>query len=107
MYEPIKRLTGVNNAFQQAVGASEQVFQYLDVPSEIQDRPDAVVLPPFRREIAFEDVDFDYQRGVPLLRGVDLRIGQGEVVAIVGPSGAGKTTLASLIPRFFDVTRGR
>ena len=107
MYEPIKRLTGVNNAFQQAVGASEQVFQFLDVRSEIQDKPGAIALPPFRSEIAFEDADFDYQAGVPLLRGVNLRITKGEVVAIVGPSGAGKTTLANLIPRFFDVTHGR
>jgi ATP-binding cassette, subfamily B, bacterial MsbA len=107
MYEPIKRLTGVNNAFQQAVGASEQVFRYLDVRSEVQDKPDAITLPPFWNEIVFEDVAFDYEAGVPLLRGVNLRIAKGEVVAIVGPSGAGKTTLASLLPRFFDVTRGR
>jgi subfamily B ATP-binding cassette protein MsbA len=107
MYEPIKRLTGVNNAFQQAVGASEQVFQFLDVRSEVQDKPDAIALPPFRKEIVFEDANFDYQAGVALLRGVNLRITKGEVVAIVGPSGAGKTTLANLIPRFFDVTQGR
>lgn len=106
MYEPIKRLTGVNNNLQQAVGASEQVFQYLDVRPEIGDKPNAVALPPFRKQIVFENVDFDYEDGVPLLRGVNLRIGPGEVVAIVGSSGAGKTTLASLIPRFFDVTRG-
>jgi subfamily B ATP-binding cassette protein MsbA len=65
------------------------------------------VLPPFARQIEFQDVDFDYEEGLPLLRNIDLRIRQGEVVAIVGSSGAGKTTLASLIPRFFDVTRGR
>src|SRR5436190_10701392 len=107
MYEPIKRLTGVNNAFQQAVGASEQVFGYLDVRSEIQDRPGAVALPPFQKEIVFERVSFDYEPGLPLLRNVNLRIGKGEVVAIVGSSGAGKTSLANLIPRFFDVTGGR
>ncbi len=107
MYEPIKRLTGVNNAFQQAVGASEQVFQYLDVRSEFMEKPGALDLPPFQKEIVFEQVDFDYEDGVPLLRDVNLRIRTGEVVAIVGSSGAGKTTLVSLIPRFFDVTRGR
>jgi subfamily B ATP-binding cassette protein MsbA len=107
MYEPIKRLTGANNAFQQAVGASEQVFRYLDAHSEIVERPAAVELPLFRKEIVFDRVDFDYEDGVPLLRDVNLRIAQGEVVAIVGSSGAGKTTLANLIPRFFDVTRGR
>jgi subfamily B ATP-binding cassette protein MsbA len=106
-YEPVKRLTGVSNAYQQALGASEQVFHYLDSKPEMTDKPGALELPPFEREIVFENVDFDYEDGVPLLRGIDLRIDRGEVVAIVGSSGAGKTTLASLIPRFFDVTRGR
>jgi subfamily B ATP-binding cassette protein MsbA len=107
MYEPIKRLTGVNNAFQQAIGASEQVFRYLDVRSEVAEKLDAIQLPPFQREIAFDSVEFEYDDGVPLLRNVNLLIRKGEVVAIVGSSGAGKTTLANLIPRFFDVTRGR
>ena len=107
MYEPIKRLTGINNQFQQAVGASEQVFRYLDVSSEVADRPDAIELRPFEKEIVFEHVDFSYEAGVPLLRDVNLRIARGEVVALVGSSGAGKSTLANLIPRFFDVTGGR
>ncbi len=107
MYEPIKRLTGVNNAFQQAVGASEQVFSFLDVRPEIDEKPAAIDLPPFNKEIVFEKVEFEYEDGVPLMRNVNLRIVNGEVVAIVGSSGAGKTTLANLIPRFFDVTRGR
>jgi subfamily B ATP-binding cassette protein MsbA len=93
MYEPIKRLTGVNNAYQQAVGASEQVFQFLDVRPEIMEKPGAIALPGFHKEIVFDHVDFEYE--------------EGEVVAIVGSSGAGKTTLANLIPRFFDVTRGQ
>jgi subfamily B ATP-binding cassette protein MsbA len=106
-YEPIKRLTGVHNAAAQAVGASEQVFHYLDLHPDIHDEPGASTLPPFERQIEFENVDFDYEEALPLLRNIDLRIRKGEVVAIVGSSGAGKTTLASLIPRFFDVTRGR
>jgi len=106
-YEPVKRLTGVHNAAAQAVGASEQVFHYLDLHPDIHDEPGASTLPPFEREIEFQDVDFDYEESLPLLRNIDLRIRRGEVVAIVGSSGAGKTTLASLIPRFFDVTRGR
>jgi subfamily B ATP-binding cassette protein MsbA len=105
-YEPIKRLTGVSNAYHQAVGASEQVFHYLDIPPEITDKPGAIELPSFEREIEFQDVDFEYEDGAPLLRNIDMRIRKGEVVAIVGSSGAGKTTLVSLIPRFFDVTRG-
>lgn len=107
MYEPIKRLTGVNNAYQQAAGACEQVFQYLDLRSEVVENPSAIHLPLFKNHIVFDHVDFDYEDGVPLLRDVNLWIKKGEVAAIVGPSGAGKTTLASLIPRFFDVTRGR
>jgi ATP-binding cassette, subfamily B, bacterial MsbA len=106
MYEPIKRLTGVNNGFQLAVGASERVFDILDVNAEVVEKPHAVELPPFEREIAFEDVDFSYSE-LPVLQNVNLRIRKGEVVAIVGSSGAGKTTLANLIPRFFDVTGGR
>ena len=107
MYEPIKRLTGVNNSFQQAVGASEQVFTYLDIHSEVKEKPDAADLAPFHDEIVFSDVGFEYEERATLLQDVNLRIGRGEVVAIVGTSGAGKTTLANLIPRFFDVTRGR
>ena len=106
-YEPVKRLTGVHNSYAQALGASEQVFHYLDIHPDIHDEPGATRLPPFQREIEFENVDFDYEEALPLLRSINLRIRKGEVVAIVGSSGAGKTTLASLIPRFFDVTRGR
>lgn len=107
MYEPIKRLTGVNNAFQQAVGASEKVFNYLDVRSEITDKPNAVVLSRFENELHFDNVEFSYDAGHPVLHRIDLRIRKGEVVALVGPSGAGKTTLANLIPRFFDPIAGR
>ena len=106
-YEPVKRLTGVSNSYQQALGASEKVFQYLDSEPDMVDKPGSIELPPFERGIAFEQVDFDYEDDVPLLRAINLRIAKGEVVALVGSSGAGKTTLASLIPRFFDVTHGR
>jgi len=106
-YEPVKRLTGVSNSYQQALGASEQVFHYLDSEPEMVDKPGALILPPFENEIAFEEVEFDYEDGGALLRDINLQIRKGEVVALVGSSGAGKTTLASLIPRFFDVTQGR
>ena len=106
-YEPVKRLTGVNNSYQQALGASEQVFHYLDSETDMVDKPDSVTMPPFEREVNFEHVAFEYEAGVPLLHDINLRIAKGEVVALVGSSGAGKTTMASLIPRFFDVTQGR
>lgn len=107
MYEPVKRLTGVHNSFQQASGASEQVFSFLEAQAEIKDRPGAKELPPFGREVVFESVSFAYDPDSPVLTDVSLRLGKGEVVALVGPSGAGKSTLASLIPRFYDVTSGR
>jgi len=107
MGEPIKRLTGVNNAVQQAVGASEQVFHFLHAKPEVTEKTGAIDLPPFQHEIVFDHVNFEYEPGVPLLRDVNLRIRKGEVVALVGSSGAGKTTLASLLPRFYDVTSGR
>ncbi|MGH9350884.1 MAG: ABC transporter ATP-binding protein [Terriglobia bacterium] len=106
MYEPIKRLTSVNNALQLAVGASERVFETLDIQSEVVEKPGAVTLSGFKRDLVFADVEFSYGDAA-ILQGVDLKIRKGEVVAIVGSSGAGKTTLANLIPRFFDVTRGR
>ncbi len=106
VYQPIKRLAGVHNIFQQASGASEQVFSFLDARQEMTEKPAAIVVPPFAGEIAFDRVDFDYEAGLPLLREIGLTIRKGEVVALVGPSGAGKTTLASLIPRFYDPTHG-
>ena len=107
MYTPVKRLTGVNNAFQQAVGASEKVFEYLDVTDEVKEKPGAVEISPFTGSLVFEKVNFHYGEGTPLLRDVNLHVPAGTVVAIVGSSGAGKTTLVNLIPRFFDVTGGR
>ncbi len=107
MYEPVKRLTGINNAFQQALGASSKVFEYLDLHQEVREKPGAAVLAGFRDAVVFEDVSFQYEAGHPLLRRINLRAGCGEVVAIVGSSGAGKTTLVNLAPRFFDVTGGR
>jgi len=107
MYEPVKRLTGINNAFQQALGASAKVFEYLDLDEEVADRPGARPTPAFSKALEFEQVWFAYETGQTLLRDVNLRAERGQIVAIVGTSGAGKTTLVNLIPRFFDVTAGR
>ncbi len=108
LYEPVKRLTGIHNIFQQASGASQKVFEYLDTRHEIADRANAKVLTRFSGGIEFEHVWFRYPgANADALRDVTLSVRSGEVVALVGPSGAGKTTVASLVPRFRDVTAGR
>jgi ATP-binding cassette, subfamily B, bacterial MsbA len=111
MYEPVKRLSGINNSFQQALGASAKVYELLDAPESVTEKPNAVTLAPFSKSIVFEHVSFSYPDGLAngqcLLRDLSLEVKAGQVVAIVGPSGAGKSTLANLIPRFFDVVSGR
>jgi subfamily B ATP-binding cassette protein MsbA len=98
-----------HNNFQQALGASSEIFKFMDVRDEVQERPNASVLPPFSRAIEFDGVSFCYgaegsEREI--LHDVNLQVKAGEVLALVGSSGAGKSTLVSLIPRFFDVTAG-
>jgi ATP-binding cassette, subfamily B, bacterial MsbA len=108
MYEPVKRLTGIHNIFQQAIGAAQKVFEYLDREEDIQERPKAPKLERFSDAIRFEDVTFRYPTAEGYqLRSINLEVKAGEVVALVGPSGAGKSTLANLVPRFYDVASGR
>ncbi len=104
-YVPIKRIGYVYQQFQMAEGAGRQVFAFLALEEENQDAPGARPLPPFSREIEFDNVGFAYD-SAPILRGVNLKVCAGEVAAIVGLSGAGKTTLVNLLPRFLDVTSG-
>ncbi len=108
LYEPVKRLSAANNQIQQGLAAAERIFEVLDEPVSVTDAPDAEELPPFSRSIRFEGVELVYPGADrPVLSGVDLRIGKGEVVAFVGRSGAGKTSLVNLVPRFIDPTAGR
>ncbi|HWP99477.1 MAG TPA: ABC transporter ATP-binding protein [Vicinamibacterales bacterium] len=106
-YGPIKKLSRVNANLNQAIAASERIFELLDIHSEVRDRPGARELPPLREAVEFRGVSFSYDDGEePILRDVSLTVRAGQMAAIVGPSGAGKTTLVNLIPRFYDVTGG-
>jgi subfamily B ATP-binding cassette protein MsbA len=107
LYNPIKRLNKVNLAIQAAVAAAERVFRVIDEPVEIKDRPGARALPGVARGIRFENVSFAYEADKPVLRGFTLDLPAGRAVALVGASGAGKSTVAQLLPRFWDVQGGR
>ncbi|MFN0170529.1 MAG: ABC transporter ATP-binding protein [Bryobacteraceae bacterium] len=108
LYEPVKRLTGIHNIFEQAIGASQQVFELLERSDELTDRPNARPIARFREAIVFDNVGFHYPSapGGFELRRIRLEVRAGEVAALVGPSGAGKTTLAGLVARLYDVTEG-
>jgi subfamily B ATP-binding cassette protein MsbA len=110
LYDPVRKFALFYNSFQQALGASSEIFKFMDVADEIREKPGALALPPFSKKIAFEDVSFCYesegaQREV--LHHITLDVKPGEILALVGSSGSGKSTLVSLVPRFFDVTSGR
>jgi ATP-binding cassette, subfamily B, bacterial MsbA len=107
MYAPARKLSRVNADLQQAAAAAERIFEILETHSEVRERPDAVPLPRFSRSIEFRDVHFSYGEGHDAtLQGVTFTVGAGQTLAIVGRSGAGKTTLVNLLPRFYDVTTG-
>jgi subfamily B ATP-binding cassette protein MsbA len=108
MYTPVKRLSQVNAMLQGALAACSRVFEVLDTHQEIRDAEGAVTLPRMQREVSYRDVGFRYSDGdgVVVLRRVSFTARAGEVVAIVGTSGAGKTTLVNLLPRFYDVSEG-
>ena len=108
LLEPLKRLVGIYNIFQQALGASQKVFEYLDHRETVVDAPSAPRLTGFHSEIVFENAGFQYP-GSPggfRFQGLNLDVKAGQVVALVGPSGGGKTTIANLVPRFYDPTSG-
>ena len=106
-FEPIRSLTMQYGQLQRAMTSGQHIFEILDTEPQIKDAPGAVELTTVRGEISYENVSFSYLADVPVLKNIDLRIKSGEKVALVGPTGAGKTTLASLMSRLHDVTAGR
>jgi subfamily B ATP-binding cassette protein MsbA len=109
LYDPVRKMPVYYNSFQQAVGASQEIFRFIDEQDEVRERKKAIGLKGFDGLIQFREVRFGYERDgecKEVLHGVSLTVRRGEVVALVGPSGAGKSTLVNLLPRFFDVTGG-
>jgi len=106
LYEPVKRLSGVNNTVQQGLAAATRIFEVLDTAPEIRNKPEARPLKSISQKIEWQNVSFKYENGW-VLQNITLSIKAGEVVAFVGASGGGKTTLLNLLPRFYDVTSGR
>jgi len=92
---------------QRATASGERIFQVMDEPEEIADRPDAIDLPEGGGHLRFEGVGFEYMAGRPVLQDIDLELAPGKTIALIGHTGSGKTTLTSLVPRFYDVTSGR
>jgi len=111
LYNPVRKFALFNNNFQQALGASSEIFRYMDIRDEVREKPHARRLPPFATAVRFDHISFTYGGGGEeareVLRDINLEVRRGEVLAIVGSSGSGKSTLVHLIPRFFDVSQGR
>jgi len=106
-YEPINRLTEVDNIFQEAIAAGERIFEILDETTEVSDAPDAIALPTINGTMVFDEVSFRYGTGDKVLHEIVFEMAPGEMVALVGPSGAGKTSIANLICRFYDPNQGK
>ena len=103
---PVKRISRVYGNLQKAMAAADRVFDVLDLPEQITNKKDAIALPKIEGRVAINAVCFEYKKGVPALVDVSLQVEPGQMIAFVGPSGGGKSTIANLIPRFYDVTAG-
>jgi len=106
LYEPVKGVSKLNATIQSGMAGAARIFAMLDIEPDIKEPEQPILLPPFRQAIEFRAVSFAYTPGEPVLHNLSLKIAQGEVIALVGPSGGGKSSLASLLPRFHDVSSG-
>ncbi|HXC96652.1 MAG TPA: ABC transporter ATP-binding protein [Edaphobacter sp.] len=110
LYDPVRKFAAFYNSFQQAIGASDEIFRFMDATDDVQEKRRAFVLKGFSDQIQFDHVGFAYEsegETKPVLHNINLTVKRGEVIALVGPSGAGKSSLVNLIPRFFDVNEGK
>jgi subfamily B ATP-binding cassette protein MsbA len=110
LYNPVRKFAQFNNNFQQALGASSEIFKFMDIEDDVREKPHARRLPPFSKNVQFDHVSFTYGgegSEARVLHDINFEVRRGEVVAIVGSSGSGKSTLVHLIPRFFDASEGR
>lgn len=104
---PVQRLGFLVNLAASAAGSASRAFEIIDMPDEIEDRPSAIELQSVRGEVAFEHVSFRYHRGPEVLSDISFHVSPGQTVALIGPTGSGKSTIINLIPRFYDVSGGR
>jgi ATP-binding cassette subfamily B protein len=104
---PLRQLANLYNSIQAALAGAERVFEVIDTPSEVDDGPDAVPLQSVHGDVRFENVNFEYKPGVPILKNMTLEAKPGQIFALVGPTGAGKTTIINLLTRFYEINSGR
>jgi ATP-binding cassette subfamily B protein len=104
--EPLRQFANLYNSIQSALAGAERIFEIIDTEPEVVDAPEAVAVDCFDGEVEFKDVDFEYDPGVPVLKDVSLRAEPGQTIALVGPTGAGKTTIVNVLSRFYDIQGG-
>ena len=106
-WAPINTIASFYNSLLTAISYLERIFETIDEPVEVKDAPDAMDMPPIKGDVSFENVKFSYEDGVPILKDVSFDVKQGQTIAIVGPTGAGKTTIVNLLSRFYNVDSGK
>lgn len=105
-FRPLNQLSNLLNTFQSAIAGAERVFEIIDEPSEVADRPQAIEATSLKGDVVFKQVSFSYEQGKPVLQNINFQAKAGETIALVGPTGSGKTTIINLLTRFYDVDQG-